>query len=36
MPDVRGKRYFDVKSSTYHFHVQAKTLADFQTWVSVL
>ena len=32
----KSKRSFNVKSSTYYFHMKTKILADFQIWISVL
>ena len=31
----KSKRCFNVKSSTYYFHVKTKILPDFQIWISV-
>ena len=32
---LKSKMYFNVKSSTYYFHMKAKTLADFEMCISV-
>ena len=31
----KSKMYFNVKSSTYYFHMKTKTLADFEMCISV-
>ena len=31
----KSKKYFNVKSSTYYFHMKKKILADFQICISV-
>ena len=31
----KSKKYFNVKSSTYYFHMKTKILADFQICISV-
>ena len=31
----KSKRCFNVKSSTYHFHMKTKILADFQICISI-
>ena len=32
---LKSKRYFNVKSSAYHFYVKTEILADFQICISV-
>ena len=31
---LKSKKCFNVKSSTFHFHMKTKTLADFQICIS--
>ena len=33
---MKGKRYFNVKSSTYYFYVKTKILADSEICISEL
>ena len=33
---IKSKKYCNVKSSTYYFHIKTKILTDFQIYIRVL